>query len=250
VLASIQAILNGRNTDSKSHTNRSAGRSLPKVPPERLRGERSLTKSAYPLKTSRSQDIKAIGANLASRNAEPFVFLKQLFQLYPDQHCGFKFFPNHHADVLTWVTWSNQINRVVILRNPFEMYVSFSRVSATGIWVDKHNKAKHRQPRIKFQAESFDKMMRNILNAQKLFKTTAEKRPESTITITYDEIAALEPVRQLAAFLGAASQPTKLEVPLRKQTTERYSELFENFDELASHMRRNYPNICIDKHKL
>jgi LPS sulfotransferase NodH len=197
-----------------------------------------------------SEDIKAIGANLASRNAEPFVFLKQLFQLYPDQHCGFKFFPNHHADVLTWVTWSNQINRVVILRNPFEMYVSFSRVSATGIWVDKHNKAKHRQPRIKFQAESFDKMMRNILNAQKLFKTTAEKRPESTITITYDEIAALEPVRQLAAFLGAASQPTKLEVPLRKQTTERYSELFENFDELASHMRRNYPNICIDKHKL
>jgi hypothetical protein len=51
-LASIPAILNGRTIDSKPHTNRSSGRSLLEVPPERPRGERPLTKLTYPLKTS------------------------------------------------------------------------------------------------------------------------------------------------------------------------------------------------------
>jgi len=50
----IPAILNGRTIDSNPHTNRSAGGSLPKIPPERTCGERPLTKSTYPLKTSGS----------------------------------------------------------------------------------------------------------------------------------------------------------------------------------------------------
>ena len=52
------AILNGRTIDSKSQANRPSGRSLPEVPPERPSGERPLTKSTYPLKTSESPNFQ------------------------------------------------------------------------------------------------------------------------------------------------------------------------------------------------
>ncbi len=65
------AIINGRITDSKSQANRLTGRSLPEVPPERPRGERSLTKLTYPLKTSGIHRLQTVSVTL--RSAESLI---------------------------------------------------------------------------------------------------------------------------------------------------------------------------------
>ncbi len=197
-----------------------------------------------------AKTILKMKATVQTRDAKPIVFIKRLFELTPDVHTGFKFFANHNAELRKQLMYSNSINRVITYRNPFDSYVSQTRAIATGSWIDKKGDSQADKPLLRFDPEQFDKIIRNVLANQARKKVIAEKRPDSTITITYDEIAAIDPVRKIAEFIGASSQPEVINVSLHKQTTERYSELFENFDELQAHIATHHPELMIDAEKI
>lgn len=197
-----------------------------------------------------AETIDKLKATLQSRNAEPAVFIKRLFKLTPDDHTGFKFFANHNAELRKQLMYSNSINRVITHRNPFDIYVSQTRAIATGSWIDKKGDSQADKPLLRFDPEQFDKIIRNVLANQARMKIIAEKRPDTTITINYDEIAAIDPVRKIAEFIGASSQPEVINVSLHKQTSERYSELFENFDQLQAHVATHHPELVINAERI
>ena len=68
--------------------------------------------------------------------------------------------------------------------------------------------------------------------------------------VSRQQVAAIEPVRRIADFLGAASQPEVLDVTLHKQTTESYSELFEKFAEVQAYVAKHHPDLVIDKDRI
>lgn len=197
-----------------------------------------------------AETILKMKATVQTRDAKPIVFIKRLFELTPDVHTGFKFFANHHAELCKELLHSESINRVIILRKPFDIYVSQTRAIATGCWIDKKGETLADKPLLRFDPEHFQKIMRNVLYNHACMKVIAGNRPESTVTITYDEIAAIEPVRKIAEFIGASSQPEVINVSLHKQTTERYSELFENFDQLQAYVATHHPEMVINPEKI
>ncbi len=207
------------------------------------------TKSKIELPPKKLERMKA---TVESRNAEPVVFLNRLFKMTSEEHTGFKFFFNHHALLRKWLVNSGSINRVIISRNPFDMYVSQCRAIATGVWIKKKGGAatQEKPPLLKFDPEDFEKRIGRIDSNRKRMLKIAAKQPDSTITITYDEISAIEPVRRIAEFLGASAQPEVLKVELQKQTTERYSELFEDFDKVREYVSSKHPDLVIDNNKI
>lgn len=195
-------------------------------------------------------EISHLNATLESRNAAPLLFLRSLFQMNSQSHTGFKFFPNHDLRVKRWVAHSDEINRVVIQRNPMEIFISQSRADATGVWVDKLGVSKKHRVKLKFEPEKFERMFSNICSNRRFLANLAAQKPKTTVAIDYNEIAAIEPVRKLAEFLGADSQPETLQASLHKQTTEPYSDLFENFDIFHNYIKMRYPEFPIDESKI
>lgn len=192
----------------------------------------------------------SVGYDVEMRNQDPAGYLKKIVECSAGQHTGFKIFGTHLKEVYEWCTNSPEINRVALWRSPFEVYVSLKRATTTGSWTNRNGRADKSKKKLVFDPEVFDRNIRLFSNQNRNLRKLAESDPESTFLINYKQVTDPDEVRKLAGFLGATIQPEQLEYRLHKQTTERYSELFENFDELLNHVTKNHPAIKIDPEKI
>ena len=186
--------------------------------------------------------VNRLKVTLESRDEEPLVFLKQLFKLTPKVHAGFVFtFPlKKHLLLRRWLMNSELINRVIVLRNPFDIYASRSAAGSIA----------QVPSLIKFDAEQFDKKIATIIAGQNRLKKIAEKHPDSTITITHDEISMIASVQRVADFLGASPLPDALKMSAEQVSSPRYSELFEDFSKVQSHVSAHHPDLVIDSDRI
>ena len=187
-----------------------------------------------------------VGYSLEERNQDPFGYIRKIFSLDEDKHTGFKLFPSHCKRVFEWAKTSTLIKRIALIRAPFEVYVSLQRAKATGVWVDKWGKATKEAPKLRFDPEEFDGMIRHIRNHNENLQQLAESDTASTMMIRYNQVTQLESLQKIAQFIGTPLKPDKFQIRLHRQTTELYSELFENFDELLAHAQSKYPKLWID----
>lgn len=186
--------------------------------------------------------IQRLKVPVESRDEEPLVFLKHLFKLTPKAHSGFVFIFSTQKHILLrrWLINSEAINRVIVLRNPFDIYISQASTAPVG----------QTAPLIKFDPELFDKKIALISRIQTRLKEIAAKRPESTITINYDELADIAPVQRIADFLGASAHPEALKISANQTSTPAYKALFEDFSQVQAHVSANHPDLVIDPKKI
>lgn len=194
--------------------------------------------------------IQRLKATVESRDQEPVLFLKQLLKLTPKAHTGFAFSYNQHLLLRRWLINSEAINRVIVLRNPFDLYVAQCSAVAVGAGAGQKDAAQEIRVLQKFDPEDFEKKIMRIIAGQARLKAIAEKRPELTMTITFDEIAVIESVRRLADFLGASSQPEVLKVDMNKRPARRYTDIFEDFQQVQSYVSKHHPELVIDAAKI
>ena len=191
-----------------------------------------------------------VGYDVEKRNQDPFGYIRKIVATEGDKHTGFKIFPSHCKEAYNWCVASAEINRVALWRSPFEVYVSLKRATTRGKWTDRSGQSKNDSKKLVFDSDVFDRNIRLFSNQNRNLRKLAEADPMSTILINYKQVTDPEAVREVAKFLGVTVQPEKLEYRLHKQTTERYSELFENFEELMNHVKANHPKIQIDPEKI
>lgn len=181
--------------------------------------------------------LSRLKVTLESRHEEPLIFLKHLFKLTPKLHAGFLFsLPlKKHVLLGKWLINSKFVNRVIVLRNPFDIYVSRFAAGPIG----------QAPSLIKFDTQDFDKKITGITAGQKRLEKIAANRPDSTITIDHDEIGALASVQRVADFLGASARLEALKKNAKQVSSPRYSELFEDFSKVQSHLSAHHPDLVI-----
>ncbi|MFK7851601.1 MAG: hypothetical protein AB8D78_11550 [Akkermansiaceae bacterium] len=191
-----------------------------------------------------------VGMPVEKRDLTPLAFLSKVVQQEPEKLSGFKIFPRHNARVFDWAVSNANVKKLALIRSPFEVYVSLLRAEATGSWIDKGNGKKSLETPLRFNPEKFEKEIKYVNGHNSRLKRLASKQPKSVKIVEYDELQDPEKIRTFAKFVGSKDFSTEVEYRLKKQTTETYSELFENFEELLEYVSRTHPEMNIPEDRI
>ncbi len=170
-----------------------------------------------------------------ARNAEPLEFIAELRAINRFKHVGFKLF-NHH---LTWAPaavaylTSPEVKKVVLYRDPPEVYASSLRARSTGVWTLRQGREPRRKLDVKvsYAPESFDAFLRHY-NAFTVTARLLAALPNSFV-LHYDQINDFGAIGALLAFLGSKARASDSSTDFEKQFEGRLEDGFANWAEFA-----------------
>lgn len=184
----------------------------------------------------RKDATELFGITLAEREANPKPLLRRL-RAETEGLSGFRLFHDHDRRVLDLVLADPGCAKIVLGRNPVEAYVSWKIARATGQW--KLTDAKRlKTARARFEEAEFrDHLAQtqafhlHVLNA---LQTTGQ----SAFFLDYEDIASVEVLNGLAAFLGVDGRLKAVDDALKKQNPEPLDAKLENPEALAPALAR------------
>jgi len=149
---------------------------------------------------------------------------------------GFRLFSDHDPRIRDHVLADPTCAKVVLTRNPLDMYVSLKIAQATDQW-RLHNVARHRSAKVRFEAGEFAGHLHRLQEAQRDILHRLQVSGQSAFYIHYDDLTDLGVVNGLLAWLGA---PGLKELPrsLKKQNPGPLEDLLENPQDLAPGLAR------------
>ncbi|TCP58722.1 hypothetical protein EV663_11852 [Rhodovulum bhavnagarense] len=144
---------------------------------------------------------------------------------------GFRYFHDHDPRVLDRVLDDRRCAKIVLTRNPAESYVSRKIAGETGQW--RLTDMKHsRSARVRFDAAEFGAFLDSIQGFQLRLLRGLQIRGQTAFYIGYEDIAELDVLNGLLAFLGVEARLDAVSAKLKKQNPEPLSEKVTNFDEM------------------
>lgn len=149
---------------------------------------------------------------------------------------GFRLFHDHDPRVRDHVLADPSCAKIVLTRNPLEMYVSRKVAVATDQW-RLHNVARRRSAKVRFDAEEFAEHLHRLQAAQRLILHRLQTSGQTAFFLHYDDLGDLGVINGLLAWLG---RPGLRELPrnLKKQNPEPVEALLDNPQDLAPGLAR------------
>ncbi len=172
-----------------------------------------------------------------ARNASPERFMAKLWQHdFGAQAVGFNLFPTHIPNAAVPVLEDPAVKKVLLVRrNKVKCYVSRAIARKTGVW-DLYEK-KANSPKISVTVDP--KRLLNWSSGYDRYFDQVRKRLEVTgqgyLDLTYEDIVGpngSEIKTSLLDFIGVTPETHYLQPPLKKQNSNRLSELVSNFAQL------------------
>ena len=191
--------------------------------------------------------------SIESRNSDPVSFISELRGINKHRIFGFKLFNSH----LKWApkafdyVSAPETRRVVLDRDPVEMYASLLRAQATGGWLVPKDApagatanvvagdAAAAQLKVRYAAES----LRPFAHYVRAFRRRcrALSKLGGTFVLRYEQLNDREAMAALLDFLGSRAAPEDAESSYRKQYEGRLEESFENWEELRDALEAEWP---------
>lgn len=171
------------------------------------------------------------------RDADPVLFIQTLRRLNSSQHFGFKMFQEHtrHVPHLRWVLRSDQWKKIILVRDPIEVYASLLRAERTGIWLitngTKNIDDSRLQEPVRFTPETWDS---HVAAYGHFFRRCTEV--VNAITVVYGHYTELGEMQRILDFIGSEAKASDLSADTRKQYTRAVSEGFENWSEFQAYL--------------
>ncbi len=171
------------------------------------------------------------GITLDEREVNPKPLLRKL-RNETEGLSGFRLFHDHDARVLDLVLADQGCAKIVLTRNPVDSYASWLTARATGQW--KLTDAKRlKSAKVRFDAAEFRAHLAaaqafhlQVLNALQVSGQTA-------FVIDYEDLASVDVLNGLAAFLGVEGRLKAVDDTLKKQNPEPLQDRLENPQDLA-----------------
>jgi hypothetical protein len=178
---------------------------------------------------------------IQARNAEPMEFIAELRAINRFKHFGFKLFNHHLAwapETVAYLT-SSQVKKVVLYRDPREVYASSLRARTTGVWTLPQGRQPRRKLDVKvsYAPESFEAFLRHY-NAFTVTARLVAAQPNSFV-LHYDQINDLDALQALLDFLGSKTRASDSSTDFEKQFKGRLEDGFENWDAFAERLAQN-----------
>jgi LPS sulfotransferase NodH len=175
-----------------------------------------------------------LGVDFAERSEDPFRLLSVVRAA--GGMTGFRLFSDHDPRIRDHVLADPACAKIVLTRNPLEMYVSHKVAAATDQW-KLHNVARRRAAKVRFDATEFAEYVDRLQRQQRLIQTRLQTSGQTAFYIHYEDLTDLAVVNGLLAWLGV---PGLRELPrhLKKQNPEPVEALLENPEALAPGLTR------------
>lgn len=175
-----------------------------------------------------------LGVDFAQRVADPFVLLRAVRA--GGGLVGFRLFSDHDTRIRDHVLADPDCAKIVLTRNPLEMFVSHKLAAATDQWM-LFNVARRRAAKVRFDGAEFAAYVERLQRQQMLIQNRLQTSGQTAFHIHYDDLNRLEVVNGLLAWLGV---PGLRELPrhMKKQNPEPLESLLENPEDLAPALAR------------
>jgi hypothetical protein len=190
------------------------------------------------IEASRFHRMRSAFKTVQARNADPVGFIADLRAINPFRHFGFKLFSHH----LNWAPGAvayltaSAVRKVVLYRDPREVYASSLRARSTGVWTLRQGRQPRRKLDVKvsYAPESFDPFVRHY-NEFTVLAHLVAALPNSFV-IHYDQINDLGALAALFAFLGSRAEATASSTEFEKQYKGGLRDGFENWEAFAARL--------------
>jgi len=150
---------------------------------------------------------------------------------------GFRLFHDHDMRIRDHVLDDPACAKIVLTRNPLEMYVSRRIAAATDQW-RLFNVARHRSARVRFEATEFADLLHQLQATQALILHRLQVSGQSAFFIHYDDLGDLAVINGLLAWLGLPGKLKELPRNMKKQNPGPIEEKLENPQDLAPGLAR------------
>lgn len=182
---------------------------------------------------------------VSERNLNPEKFIESLRALNPKRPVGFKMFNTHlkwAPGALKYITNVN-VKKIILVRNPLEMYSSGLLARETGKWVELKNTAengggdhkKTQARQVHFTADTFERFMVHHQEFLSRCKNLSKRR--SSLVIDYSELHDPQKIEIALEFVGSKKTPSEVAAKTSKQWKAPVESRFANWDEFAAYLK-------------
>jgi LPS sulfotransferase NodH len=179
----------------------------------------------------KKDQVELFGITLADREANPKPLLRKL-RAETEGLSGFRYFHDHDPRVFDLVMAYPACAKIILTRNPLESYVSWKIARATGQW--KLTDAKRlKSAKASFDATEFHAHLARLQAFQLQLLTALQTSGQTAFYLDYEDLASVEVLNGLAAFLGVEGRLKALDDTLKKQNPEPVEAKLENPQALA-----------------
>jgi hypothetical protein len=190
------------------------------------------------IEVSRYHRLRSAFKTVQARNADPMGFIADLRAINPFRHFGFKLFSQH----LSWAPGAvaylkaPAVRKIVLYRDPREVYASSLRARSTGVWTLRQGRQPRRKLDVKvsYAPESFEPFVRRY-NEFTVLAHLVAALPNSFV-IHYDQINDLEVLQALLGFLGSRAEAGASSTEYEKQYKGDLRDSFENWEAFAARL--------------
>jgi LPS sulfotransferase NodH len=176
------------------------------------------------------------GITLADRDLNPKPLLRKLRDK-TDGLSGFRFFHDHDPRVLDLVLEDPGCAKIVLTRNPVDSYVSWLIARTTGQW--KLTDARRlKTATARFDAAEFQAHLAAVQGFQLQVLKALQTSGQTAFVLDYEDLASVEVLNGLAAFLGVEGRLKAVDDTLKKQNPEPLEAKLENPQDLAPALAR------------
>ena len=187
-----------------------------------------------------------LATSIEDRDKYPITFVNALYGLTPRKITGMKVFSSHNEVALHYLAETKGIKKVLLTRRPVDSYISLKKAQLTHEWVKRTKNADaqssaakpDKDVKIQFDRVQFERYRRESEDYDQWCADLETYTGQTFFRISYEEVAAIDPVRPLAEFLGSKDRSAELKPRLEKQIKQPFEELVENYDEMKAYLER------------
>lgn len=184
----------------------------------------------------RKDATELFGITLADRDLNPKPLLRKL-RSATQGLAGFRFFHDHDPRVLDLVLDDPACAKIVLTRNPVDSYVSWKIAQATGQW--KLTDARRlKTATARFDAGEFADHLSAAQGFHLRILRAMQASGQAAFVLDYEDLASVEVLNGLAAFLGVEGRLKAVDDTLKKQNPEPLEARLENPEALAPALAR------------
>ncbi|SES09463.1 hypothetical protein SAMN04490244_105319 [Tranquillimonas rosea] len=185
-----------------------------------------------PVFVGRAGSTKMAGVTMEERDADPMVLLSAMRAQSPGL-AGFRYFHDHDPRIEEHCVDDPACAKIVLTRNPVDSYVSLKIARSTGQWRLGDLK-QARSAKVRFDPKEFAAHLDRVRGAQERLLRRLQVTGQTAFYIGYEDLADLDVMNGLAAFLGVSGRLEKKATRTKVQNPAPLSSKVENYDEMTA----------------